>query len=106
MDNNINQVFTKEETDKKCPNCAAVMDFDPTTGGLLCAYCGFSKEVESKEEIQAAAELDFNQAENFENCNWGEGKKNVICKSCGAESIYDEWSLPICYRPKKCRFKI
>ncbi len=90
MDNNINQVFTKEETDKKCPNCAAVMDFDPTTGGLLCAYCGFSKEVESKEEIQAAAELDFNQAENFENCNWGEGKKNVICKSCGAESIYDE----------------
>ena len=29
-------VSTIEETDKKCPRCGGVMDFDPATGGLKC----------------------------------------------------------------------
>lgn len=29
-------VSTMEETDKKCPSCFGVMDFDPETGGLSC----------------------------------------------------------------------
>ena len=30
------QESTKQETDRKCPQCGGVMDFDPKTGGLHC----------------------------------------------------------------------
>ena len=87
---NINFAETKEETDKKCPNCGGVMDFDPKTGGLLCPYCGHTQEIAAKtDEPKEAAELSFDTAENTENCNWGVEKKTVICKACGAESVYD-----------------
>ncbi|WMJ22349.1 hypothetical protein RBG61_10165 [Paludicola sp. MB14-C6] len=33
-------VETKQEIDKKCECCAGDMDFDPSTGGLLCPFCG------------------------------------------------------------------
>lgn len=83
-------VSTMEETDKKCPNCGGVMDFDPKTGGLLCPYCGHTQEIAAKtDEPKEAAELSFDTAENTENCNWGAEKKTVICKACGAESVYD-----------------
>ena len=29
-----------KETDKKCPACGGVMDFNPATGKMLCPYCG------------------------------------------------------------------
>ena len=91
-------VSTMEETDKKCPNCGGVMDFDPKTGGLLCPYCGHTQEIAAKtDEPKEAAELSFDTAENTENCNWGAEKKTVICKACGAESVYDalvrRWGL-------------
>ena len=35
-------VETQKETDKKCPDCFGVMDFDPKTGGLACPYCNTS----------------------------------------------------------------
>ena len=34
--NNVNIVDTKEETDKKCPQCGGVMNFNPATGNLKC----------------------------------------------------------------------
>ena len=80
------QVKTKEETDKKCPACGGVMDFDPATGGLLCPYCGHTQEIETEEGL---GEQDFASAEITGNCNWGAEKKVVICQSCGAESVYD-----------------
>lgn len=83
-------VSTMEETDKKCPSCGGVMDFDPKTGGLLCPYCGHEEQIAQKEDEPAKAqELSFDTAENIENCNWGTEKKTVICKACGAESVYD-----------------
>ncbi len=82
---------TKKETDKKCPNCGGVMDFDPATGGLLCPYCGHVQQIEQETEVaQTAEELDFDTAEQTGNCDWGAEKKTVTCKSCGAVSIYDE----------------
>ena len=80
------RVKTKEETDKKCPACGGVMDFDPATGGLLCPYCGHTQEIETEEGL---GEQDFASAEITGNCNWGAEKKVVICQSCGAESVYD-----------------
>lgn len=83
-------VSTLEETDKKCPSCGGVMDFDPATGGLSCPYCGHTEEIRvAAEENITAEELDFSTADKLENCDWGAAKKTVLCKSCGAESIYD-----------------
>jgi len=80
------RVRTKEETDKKCPMCDGVMEFDPATGGLKCPYCGHEIAIESG---AAAAETDFDRAEDLASHDWGVAKKRVICESCGAETIYD-----------------
>lgn len=81
---------TKEETDKKCPQCAGTMSFDPNSGGLKCPYCGYEEQVViEEEEPENASELDFFQAEQTGNCNWGVETKTVICKMCGGESVYD-----------------
>lgn len=85
-----NVVDTLKETDKKCPSCGGTMDFDPKTGGLLCPYCGHSEEIKAVEDAPSSAEeLSLDEAENVENCDWGLATKTVICKSCGAESVYD-----------------
>lgn len=92
FENNLNAkiVSTMEETDKKCPNCSGVMDFDPATGGLGCSYCGYKEAIKKAgEQPEKAEELDFSKAESVENCNWGAEKKTVICEACGAESVYD-----------------
>lgn len=82
-------VRTKEETDRKCPDCGGTMDFDPQSGGLSCPYCGHREEIVRQGQTHSAKELDFSQAEEKGNCNWGVEKKVVICKSCGAQSVYD-----------------
>ncbi len=83
-------VSTIKETDKKCPRCGGVMDFDPATGGLKCPYCDYEQEIKKEEEQpESAQELNLAEADKLENCDWGVEKKTVLCKSCGAESVYD-----------------
>lgn len=90
MLDNPNIVETKEETDKKCPQCSGTMVFEPTLGGLSCPYCGYAEDIPFEEkEVTSAEELDFLSAEKTGNRNWGAEKKTVICKSCSAETIYD-----------------
>lgn len=84
------QVDTKSETDKKCPSCGGVMDFDPASGGLACPFCGFKQEIAVADRNFTAVELDFNSAEDEENCDWGTTTKTVICKSCGAATVYEQ----------------
>ena len=79
---------TLEQTDKKCPACGGTLDFDPKTGALLCSYCGAVVEIETDTPLRAE-ELDFDEAEIVGSCDWGAEKRVVICKSCGAETIYD-----------------
>lgn len=84
------RVATMQQTDKKCPACGGVMDFDPASGGLLCPYCGHQQAVQAAgAPVERAQELDFASADQTANCDWGAEKKTVICKSCGAESVYD-----------------
>lgn len=86
----INIVDTKEETDKKCPQCGGVMDFDPATGNLKCPYCDYEEAIKIQEESpEKAEELDFYAAEHTANHDWGAETKTILCKACGAESIYD-----------------
>ena len=82
---------TLSETDRKCPNCGGTMDFDPESGKLHCPYCDYQEMIPSDNDPAATAqELSFEDAENSEtNCDWGASKKTVVCKSCGAETIYD-----------------
>ena len=83
-------VETKDETDKKCPQCGGVMDFHPGSGKLKCPYCDYEEEIRMEEDIpETAEELDFNEAEKTANCSWGVEKKTVLCEACGAQSIYD-----------------
>lgn len=88
--NDINIVDTKEETDKKCPQCGGVMDFNPSTGNLKCPYCDYEETIKVQHDApKKAEELDFYSAEHTANRDWGMETKTVLCKACGAESIYD-----------------
>lgn len=88
--NDINIADTKEETDKKCPQCGGVMDFNPSSGNLKCPYCDYEEAIKVQNDTpQKAEELDFYAAEHTANRDWGIETKTVLCKSCGAESIYD-----------------
>lgn len=80
---------TKDETDRKCPMCGGIMDFDPNSSGLLCGYCGYKEEIVIAEENSRAAELALETAEETGNHNWGVETKTVICEACGGETVYD-----------------
>ena len=88
---NAEHVSTMKETDRKCPDCGATMDFDPSTGGLYCPYCDHREDIasENTQGESVASEQDFASAEFTGNCDWGVAQKTVTCKSCGAVSVYD-----------------
>ena len=80
---------TEKETDKKCPNCGATVTFDPASGMMHSDYCGYSCELPKPEDGNEIYEMDFEAALHTESFNWGEQKKSVQCKQCGAVTIYD-----------------
>ncbi len=83
-------VETKEETDRKCPQCGGIMDFDPASGNLHCPYCDHIEVIlQEDEEETSAEEYDLFTAVHTENCDWGVETKTVLCKSCGGEMVYD-----------------
>lgn len=86
FDENI--VKTIKETDKKCPQCAGTMSYDPASRMLKCPYCEHTQEIEIEAE-QTVDEQDFDEAVNVGDQSWGVEKKKVICTQCGAEAIYD-----------------
>ncbi len=89
FDENAKKVKTKEETDRKCPQCGGVMEFNPSTGKLHCPYCDYEEEIKTS-EAYVVRELDFNTAETDDAaCDWGTSTKTVTCKSCGASTVYD-----------------
>ena len=91
-DNPEEQYFserTEKETDKKCPNCGATVVFDPSSGKMHCDYCGYTCELPSAEAENEICEMDFEAAIHTESFNWGEQKKEVQCKQCGAVTVYD-----------------
>lgn len=86
------QVFyetTENETDKKCPNCGATVVFNPASGKMNCEYCGYECELPKADAENEICEMDFESAIHTASFNWGEQKKSVECKQCGAVSIYD-----------------
>ena len=91
-DNSEQQIYserTEKETDKKCPNCGATVVFDPASGKMHCDYCGYSCELPKPEEGNEICEMDFESALHTESFDWGQQKKEVQCKQCGAVTVYD-----------------
>lgn len=93
----IRRTRTIKETDKKCPNCGATLKFDPAAGKLRCEFCEYEEEIENAlneaGEQKTADERDLFSEANTQGYDWGAKNKVVICKSCGAESIYDELQI-------------
>ncbi len=87
---------TMEQTDKKCPACAGTLVFDPETGGMLCSFCGYTKELPKPEANTAMEELDFETAKNRASFDWGQKMKTVICQQCGGETVYDALETADC----------
>jgi len=77
---------TKKNIDFGCPMCGGAMEFDPATGELHCPYCEHRMKVGEEGEVK---EQTFTQAAHTEGFAWGSQQKQVICRSCGAETIYD-----------------
>ena len=80
---------TEDVTNKKCPSCGATVTFDPASGKMHCEYCGYSCELPKPEDGNEICEMDFEAAEHTESFEWGQQKKSVQCKQCGAVTIYD-----------------
>ncbi|MCL2474732.1 MAG: hypothetical protein FWF37_01160 [Chloroflexi bacterium] len=87
-DYDIAQECTKKETDASCPQCAGNVYFDPASGKLSCSYCDWEGEIAIGID-EKVLEQDLRNAEHTGNFQWGAEKKSIICRSCGAQSIYD-----------------
>ena len=87
----LRREHTEDLTDAHCPQCGAAVRFNPASGKLVCAYCGYEGNIPGGESPtpDAVEELDFSQAEQTASRDWGTNKKTVICESCGATMIYD-----------------
>ncbi len=86
---NLERISTEKITDKKCPNCAATLVYDPETKGMLCNFCGFTKTMPSADEQTPIQEMSFEEAKARASYDWGSEKKMVICQNCSGSSIYD-----------------
>ena len=86
----VEEATTMDVTDKKCPNCGATVTYDPNTLSMTCEYCGYHKELPKPEAGKEIEEIDFASAKIRQNQNWGTKKKSIVCKMCGAETLYDE----------------
>lgn len=91
---------TLQETDRKCPQCGGTLEFDPSTGGLKCPYCDYTEAIRHEEEAKESGTIDdegrfvatehaYTGKEDTATTDWGTATKTVICKSCGAEIMYD-----------------
>ena len=100
MDAEGNQVAvgsTMEETDKKCPGCGATVTYDPETLSMTCKFCGYSRQLPKPEEVaKDVEEIDFTTATQRASLDWGQARKSLTCKSCGATTVFDATDTASC----------
>ena len=73
----------------KCSSCGGTLRYDIASYGLVCDFCGTIRRLHRPEEGAAIGEFDFATALRGSNTNWGVTRRLVICKSCGAQMLYD-----------------
>jgi predicted RNA-binding Zn-ribbon protein involved in translation (DUF1610 family) len=69
----------------KCRHCGGTISYSATEHQLTCPYCGQTQDLTAEELGRAAAEFEFT-LETMERAHhgWGEERKELVCKSCGA----------------------
>ena len=89
---------TTDSTSYKCPSCGGVMVFDPQGQSLKCEYC--KNVISLDDNRQDPTAYGFDNDSELEPQVWGEKSHSVKCKSCGAQTVYDEYivadSCPFC----------
>ena len=73
----------------KCSSCGGTLRYDIASYGLVCDFCGTVKRLHRPEEGAVTGEFDFATALRGSGTNWGVTRRLVICKSCGAQMLYD-----------------
>ena len=77
-----------------CPNCGAATRFDVAAGEVACEHCGYIAHVQAKQVGRQAESFEFtlstlNQAQH----GYGTARRQLHCKSCGAEFAIAETAL-------------
>lgn len=87
---------TMEQTDKKCPGCGATVVYDPETLSMTCKFCGYTRQLPRPEEVADVEEIDFTTATQRASIDWGQARKSLTCKSCGATTVFDATDTASC----------
>ena len=75
---------------KKCKTCGGEIFFNPKRKGNECKYCGALFPVEYKYNF---VKKDFSESEPLETDNFAKSIKNVKCKGCGAQIIFNKYEV-------------
>ena len=73
----------------KCAGCGGTLRYDIARYGLVCDFCGTIRPLHRPEESVVVGDMDFASAIRGANTNWGVTRRLVVCKSCGAQMLYD-----------------
>lgn len=74
--------------DHKCPGCAAVLKFNPTTQNWKCEFCKGEFTLEQLEQYEKNEDkLKDDDSVSYKDEN---GLKIYICNNCGAKIVLDE----------------
>lgn len=84
----------KSETsqDNKCQNCGGTLAYDPSTGGLICNFCGSRTQINT---IPAAPGLGYSLQDlsNLAGRLVQSSAKQIVCGTCGGKFIADSSSI-------------
>ena len=79
-------------TDSKCPSCGGTLSYDPSSGGLICNFCGSRVQINT---MPAAPGLGYT-LEDLQN-NIGRriqsSAKQIVCGTCGGRFIAETSAL-------------
>ena len=88
---------TMDSTDKKCPNCGATVVYDPDTLAMTCHSCGYQRQLPKPEDVaKDIEEIDFTTATQRASIDWGQARKSLECKNCGATTVFAATDTAAC----------
>ena len=68
-----------------CPRCGATTAYNPASGSVTCAHCGYHEELQKAAVGRGAEEFEFT-VETMDRAaqGWGLERKDLECQNCGA----------------------
>lgn len=74
----------------KCPNCAGFFAYSPKDKALKCKSCGAILDINASNVIK---QHDYETTKTLYDNSWVKDKRQMRCKSCGANVLVDNFSL-------------